>query len=89
MATAPAVTLSVKADTSHVIAAVDVIVKHLAALRDELAELERDGDPGPFSAIHAWPPESGAPMPCCGRVPSGLYGDRCSQDPSLVTCGGA
>jgi hypothetical protein len=84
VAHAPEVKLPVKADPSQFIAVIDVIEKHLTALRDELAALVEPGE-----VVHLCP-EAGGAMRCCGLTPFDVpRSDRVTTDPQLVTCGGA
>lgn len=81
MASSPGIRLPVRADASHVIAVIDVIARHLAAMRAELAALSAP------ETVHA---AGAAVTPCCGASVFGLpRGDRITADPALVTCGGA
>lgn len=63
MAHAPEIKLPVKADIAPVIAVIDVIVKHLTALRDDLAALE------PGTERHAPKHAAGCDLMLGHRVP--------------------
>lgn len=85
MAHAPEIRLPIGADTAPVIAVIDVIVRHLAALRDELAAMN-----GAEETVHACPFEGERATPCCDRTPFDLpRTDRITINHSLVTCKGA
>lgn len=47
MAYAPEIRLPVKADPSHIIGVIDVVVKHLTALREELSAMAGPEAPKP------------------------------------------
>ena len=84
MAIAPEITLPIKTDPSQVIATIDVIVKHLTALRDELAAMSE-----PEPVVHASPPDGERRTPCCGENPFDLpRADQITMDRKRVTCQG-
>jgi hypothetical protein len=84
MAHAPEIRLPVKADTAPVIAVIGVIVKHLTALRDDLAALGE-----PQETVHACPFDGEQVTPCCHRTPFDLpRGDKITTDHKTVTCRG-
>lgn len=81
MAGASPFRLPIEADPEPFIAMIDVIVKHLTALRDELA--------GPEPVVHACPFDGEQVTPCCHRTPFDLSrGDKIATDHKLVTCKG-
>ncbi len=68
MGTLPPVTVPVKADTAHIIATIDVIRRHLSALREELLQDELpDGVLAHIRALHE--PIGGFCMSCGDASP--------------------